>query len=156
MTVVEERKQNLVMNAIGMFDGKSKEEANKVFEGLTITKITKAMMAVYIKNYATEEDKEWIKGDFKKASYKKAYKEVSTVCVDANGVPIHKKNKNGEVIVKRARVKSITGETYDKFDLSGARKEFVKHFNLTLAANPFKVKEKRTEKLFDEFDGLFD
>ena len=133
------------------------EDANAyIEENLMITEITKAFMAAYIKKFATtKEDKIWVKEDFKKASTKTATKKVSTICMGGNNVPIHKKNSKGEYVVKKVRVDAITGETYETFNLSGARAAFVEHFGITPKPNRFTPKAKRTTKAYDEFEDLF-
>ncbi len=157
MSKVEDKRKAALKAATDLFSDMDKEQANDYFKNnLMITQITKAHMAAYIKKYATKEDADWIKGDFKKASYKTVKKQVTTVCIGANGVPLHKQDKKtGKIVPVRKRVDSITGETITKFDLSGARKEFIKHFGITPKDNKFKAKEKRTEAIFDEFDGIF-
>lgn len=157
MSKIEDDKREALSKATELLSDKTQEEANAyIKENLMITQITKAFMAAYIKKYATsDEEKEWVKEDFKKASTKVATRKVSTVCVGANGVAIHKINKDGKAIPKTVRVDSITGETYTTFDLSGARKAFIEHFGITPKANKFTPKAKRTEPIFDEFDGLF-
>ena len=121
-----------------------------------ITEITKAFMAAYIKKFATSaEDKKWVKEEFKKASTKTATKKVTTVCMGANGVPIHKINKKGQAVTKTVRVDAITGETYETFNLAGARAEFVAHFGITPKANKFTPKSKRTTVKYDPFADLF-
>ena len=72
-----------------------------------------------------------------------------------NNVPIHKKNSKGEYVVKKVRVDAITGETYETFNLAGARAEFVAHFGITPKANKFTPKSKRTTVKYDPFADLF-
>ena len=157
MSKLEEKRKLQLAEATELFKDMKQEEANKYFtEKLMITDITKAHMAAYIKKFAKKEDAEWIKKDFKKACTKTVKKQVNTVCTDANGLPLHKVNKNtGKVVPVVKRVDSITGETIERFDLAGARAAFVEHFGITPKASTFKVKPKRTEKIFDEFDGIF-
>lgn len=157
MSKIEDNKRKALKEATELLKDKTQEEANNyIAENLMITQITKAFMAAYIKKYATsDEDKNWIKEDFKKASEKTVTRKVSTVCVDANGDAIYKINKHGQAIPKTIRVNSITGEKYTTFDFRGARKAFIEHFDITPKDNKFKPKAKRTEPIFDEFDGLF-
>ena len=157
MSKMEDKKREALAKATELFANMEQEEANNYFtENTMITQITKAQMAAYIKKFATSEaDKKWVKEDFKKASTKTATRKVQTVCTGANGVAIHKLGKNGKSIPKTVRVDSITGETYETFDLSGARKAFVEHFNIIPKANKFKAKEKRETPIFDEFADLF-
>ena len=157
MSKLEDKRKAALAEATELLKDMKQEEANAyISENLMITQITKGFMAAYIKKFATSaEDKKWVKDDFKKASTKTVTKKVTTVCMGANGVPIHKLNKDGKAIAKTVRVDSVTGETYETFDLSGARAEFVKHFGITPKANKFTPKAKRTEPIFDEFDGIF-
>ena len=158
MTKQEKKRKEALAAATELFGGMTQEQANAYFtKNLMITEITKAHMAAYIKKYATkEEDQAWIKGDFKKKSHKNVKKQVNTVCTDANGLPLHKiDKKTGKVKPVVKRVDSITGETITRFDLSGARKEFISHFRITPKESKFKVKPKRTEAVFDEFADIF-
>ena len=157
MSKLEDKRKAALAEAAELLKDMKQEEANAyISENLMITQITKGFMAAYIKKFATSaEDKKWVKEEFKKASTKTATKKVTTVCMGANGVPIHKLNKDGKAIAKTVRVDSVTGETYETFDLAGARAEFVKHFGITPKANKFTPKAKRTEPVFDEFDGIF-
>lgn len=156
-TKQEEKRKEALAAAIELFKGMTQEQANAYFtENLMITQITKAHMAAYIKSYATAADQAWIKGDFKKASHKNVKKQVNTVCTDANGIPLHKiDKKTGKVKPVVKRVDSVTGETITKFDLSGARKEFISHFGISPKENKFIAKAKRTEAVFDEFADIF-
>lgn len=158
MSVLEEKRQKALADATELFKDKSKEAADAyISENLMITQISKAIMAAYIKKYATSKaEQKWVKEDFKKASTKIATRKVQTVCVDNKGEAIRKMNKDGKAIAKTMRVEVANGEKYETFNLSGARKEFINHFNITPKANKFKTKEKREGKIFDEFDGLFD
>jgi hypothetical protein len=157
MSKLEDKRKAALSEATELLKDMKQEEANAyISENLMITQITKGFMAAYIKKFATSaEDKKWVKEEFKKASTKTATKKVSTVCMGANGVPIHKKNSKGEFVPKKVRVDAITGETYETFNLSGARKAFVEHFGITPKANKFTPKAKRTEPIFDEFADLF-
>ena len=150
-------KKAAVAKAIEFMQNKKQEEVNTyITKNVMITEITKAFMAAYIKTFATSEtDKEWIKEDFQKEAYKTAKRKVQTVCTGANGIAIHKLNAEGKVIAKTVRVDSITGETYKTFNLSGARKEFIAHFNITPKDNKFKARAKRDSKEYDEFADLF-
>ncbi len=157
----EEIKKASVDKAINFLKDKSQEQANSYIEkNVMLSKITKAFMVAYIKTYATsEEEKKWVREDFQKKSYKQANRQVQTVITDVNGIIVHKpgKGKNlGKAVPRTARVDVITGETYTKFDLSGARKEFINHFGIKVKEPKFTPKEKRTDKVYDEFDGLFD
>ena len=156
-TKQEEKRKAALAAATDLFDSMTQEQANAYFtENLMITQITKAHMAAYIKKYATKKDQEWIKKDFKKASYKTVKKQVNTVCTDESGIPLHKVDKKtGKVVPVVKRVNSITGETIERFDLAGARKEFVSHFGITPKENKFTAKAKRTEAVFDEFADIF-
>lgn len=157
-TKQEEKRKEALAAATELFEGMTQEQANAYFtENLMITQITKAHMAAYIKKYATKKsDQAWIKGGFKKSSYKEVKKQVNTVCTDANGVPLHKiDKKTGKVKPVVKRVDSVTGETITRFDLSGARKEFISHFGITPKENKFTAKAKRTEAVFDEFADIF-
>lgn len=157
MSKLEDKRRAALAEAAELLKDMKQEEANAyITENLMITQITKGFMAAYIKKFATSaEDKKWVKEEFKKASTKTATKKVSTVCMGANGVPIHKINKKGQAVAKTVRVDAVTGETYETFDLAGARAEFVKHFGITPKANKFTPKAKRTEPVFDEFDDIF-
>ena len=157
MSKLEDKRKAALAEAAELLKNMKQEEANAyISENLMITQITKGFMAAYIKKFATSaEDKKWVKEEFKKASTKPATKKVTTVCMGANGVPIHKLNKDGKAIAKTVRVDSVTGETYETFDLSGARAEFVKHFGITPKANKFTPKTKRTTQKYDEFADLF-
>ena len=157
----EEIKKASVDKAINFLKDKSQEQANSYIEkNVMLSKITKAFMVAYIKTYATsEEEKKWVREDFQKKSYKQANRQVQTVITDVNGIIVHKpgKGKNlGKAVPRTARVDVITGETYTKFDLSGARKEFINHFGIKVKEPKFTPKAKRTDKVYDEFDGLFD
>lgn len=157
MSKLEDKRKAALAEAAELLKDMKQEEANAyITENMMITQITKGFMAAYIKKFATSaEDKKWVKEEFKKASTKTATKKVTTVCMGANGVPIHKINKKGQAVAKTVRVDAVTGETYETFDLSGARKAFVEHFGITPKANKFTPKAKRTEPVFDEFDGIF-
>lgn len=153
----EALKRAAVKKALDFFGNLTQDAANDyIAKNVRATEITKALMAAYIKTYAnTEDEKVWVKGEFKKASTKTATKKVSTVCMGGNGLPIHKINKNGKAVAKTVRVDSITGETYETFDLSGARKEFIAHFKITPLASKFTPKAKRKTEVYDEFADLF-
>ena len=155
--VKEAVKRAAVEKAMAFLKDMKQDDTNAyITENVMVTEITKAFMAAYIKKYATSaEDKKWVKNEFKAASTKIVPKKVATVCMGANGVPIHKLNKEGKPIAKTVRVDSVTGETYETFDLSGARAEFVKHFGITPKANKFTPKTKRTTEKYDEFADLF-
>lgn len=157
MSKLEDKRKAALAEAAELLKDMKQEEANAyISENMMITEITKGFMAAYIKKFATSaEDKKWVKEEFKKASTKTATRKVTTVCMGANGVPIHKINKKGQAVAKTVRVDAVTGETYETFDLSGARKAFVEHFGITPKANKFTPKAKRTEPVFDEFDGIF-
>ena len=157
MSKLEDKRKAALAEAAELLKDMKQEEANAyITENMMITQITKGFMAAYIKKFATSaEDKKWVKEEFKKASTKTATKKVTTVCMGANGVPIHKINKKGQAVAKTVRVDAVTGETYETFDLAGARAEFVKHFGITPKANKFTPKAKRTEPIFDEFDDIF-
>lgn len=157
MSKLEDKRRAALAEAEELLKDMNQEEANTyITENMMITQITKGFMAAYIKKFATsDEDNKWVKDEFKKASIKTNTKKVTTVCMGANGVPIHKLNKDGKAIAKTVRVDSVTGETYETFDLSGARKAFVEHFGITPKANKFTPKAKRTEPIFDEFADLF-
>lgn len=158
MSKIEDARKKALKEAVELFADRTQEEANAYFtEKLMITQITKAHMAAYIKKYATgKEDKEWVKKEFKAASEKKQKKQVSTVKLDGEGNPVYKVDrKTGKVKPAVIRVDSPTGEVITTFDLSGARAEFIKHFNITPKANKFTPKAKRTEAKFDEFADLF-
>ena len=157
MNKIEKAKKKAMEEAVAKFETMTQEQANNyISENYMITQLTKALMAAYIKKYATsDEEMKWRKEVFKKASTKIAKRKVQTVCTGANGVAIHKLNEKGQAIAKTVRVDSITGETYETFNLSGARKAFVEHFNLTLLDNRFTPKAKREEPIFDEFADLF-
>ena len=149
-------KRASVEKATNFLKDMKQEEANEYIENnVMITEITKAFMAAYIKKFATSNaDKIWVKEAFKAASTKTETKKVSTVCMGANGVPIHK-IKDGKAVAKTIRVDAVTGETYETFNLSGARAEFVAHFGITPKANKFTPKSKRTTEKYDEFADLF-
>ncbi|MBO5413343.1 MAG: hypothetical protein J6A29_03460 [Clostridia bacterium] len=155
MTKIEEQRKQAIKNAEAILEGKSQEEANiYISENLTTVAITKAFIAVYIKKYANEEkDKKWINDIFYKACYKEKEKKALTLCIDADNNPIYKMNKKGKAIPKKKKVN--TTETQVVFDISGARKAFIEYFNITTKENAFKVKEKRTTKVIDEFEGIF-
>lgn len=155
--VKEATKKAAVAKAVEFLKDMKQEDANAyIEENLMITEITKAFMAAYIKKFATtKEDKIWVKEEFKKASTKTATKKVSTICMGGNNVPIHKKNSKGEYVVKKVRVDAITGETYETFNLAGARAAFVEHFGISPKPNKFTPKAKRTTKEYDEFADLF-
>ena len=157
-TSKENERKAALAAAVDLFSKMDQKQANHYFtDNLMITQITKAHMAAYIKQYATsEDDQKWVKGDFKKASYKTVKKQVNTVCVDANGVPLHKiSKKTGKAIPVVKRVDSVTGETIERYDLAGSRKEFISHFDITPKENKFTAKPKRTEAIFDEFADIF-
>ena len=157
LTKKEKKRIEALEKATKLLKDKSKEEANKyIEENMKITDITKGFISAYIRKYATEKDKEWFKKDFRKASTKKVKKQVSTIVMGENNTPVYKKDKKGNIVPKRKRVDSITGEVYERFDISGARKEFIDHFDIITKANDFVVKEERKVKYFDEFDGLFE
>jgi hypothetical protein len=152
----EAEQRAAVAKALEFLKDKKQEEANAyIAKNCMITEITKPFMAAYIKTYATEEDADWIKGDFKKASTKVQTRKVTTVCMGANNIPIHKINKKGQAVTKTVRVDAITGETYETFNLAGARAEFVAHFGITPKANKFTPKSKRTTVKYDPFADLF-
>lgn len=153
----EALKRAAVAKAMVFLKDMTQEEANAyIAKNLMITEITKAFMAAYIKKFATtKEDEIWVKEEFKKASTKIATKKVSTICMGGNHLPIRKENSKGEVVNKTVRVDAITGETYETFNLSGARTAFVQHFGITPKENRFTPKAKRTTKPYDEFDDLF-
>lgn len=152
----EDIRKASVKKAADFLKGKKKEEADAyITENVTKVKLSKALMSAYIKTYSTEADKEWVKSDFKAASTKTVKKKVTTVVTDANGGVVHTVDKNGKAVPKKARVDSFTGETYETFDLSGARDAFIEHFEITTKANKFVVKPKRTTKVYDEFDDIF-
>ena len=155
--VKEAEKKAAVAKAEAFLKDMKQEEANAyIAENLMITEITKAFMAAYLKKFATtKEDKIWVKEDFKKASVKTATKKVSTICMGGNNIPIHKKNSKGEFVPKKVRVDAITGETYETFDIAGARAAFVEHFGIKPKPNRFTPKAKRTTKPYDEFADLF-
>ena len=157
MSKLEDKRKAALAEAAELLKDMKQDEANAyISENLMITQITKGFMAAYIKKFATSaEDKKWVKGDFKAASTKVATKKVSTVCMGANGVPIHKINKKGQAVAKTVRVDAVTGETYETFNLSGARAEFVAHFGITPKANKFTPKAKRTTEKYDPFADLF-
>ena len=157
MSKLEDKRKAALAEAAELLKDMKQEEANAyITENMMITQITKGFMAAYIKKFATSaEDKKWVKEEFKKASTKTATKKVTTVCMGANGVPIHKINKKGQAVAKTVRVDAVTGETYETFDLSGARAEFVAHFGITPKANKFTPKAKRTTEKYDEFADLF-
>ena len=157
-TKKEEQRKAALAAATNLFKDMTQEQANAYFtENLMITQITKAHMAAYIKQYATKEAEQvWIKDAFKKASHKEVKKQVNTVCTDANGIPLYKVDKkSGKVKPVVKRVDSATGETITRFDLSGARKEFISHFGITPKENNFTAKAKRKEAVFDEFADIF-
>ncbi len=154
--VKEAQQRAAVAKALEFLKDKKQEEANAyIAKNCMITEITKPFMAAYIKTYATEEDADWVKGDFKKASTKMETRKVSTICMGANGVPIHKIGKDGKAVPVKKRVDAITGETYETFNLAGARAEFVAHFGITPKANKFTPKAKRTTEKYDPFADLF-
>ena len=157
MSKLEDKRKAALAEAAELLKDMKQEEANAyITENMMITQITKGFMAAYIKKFATSaEDKKWVKEEFKKASTKTATKKVTTVCMGANGVPIHKINKKGQAVAKTVRVDAVTGETYETFNLSGARAEFVAHFGITPKANKFTPKAKRTTEKYDEFADLF-
>jgi hypothetical protein len=157
MSKLEDKRKAALAEAAELLKDMKQEEANAyITENMMITQITKGFMAAYIKKFATSaEDKKWVKEEFKKASTKTATKKVTTVCMGANGVPIHKINKKGQAVAKTVRVDAVTGETYETFNLSGARAEFVAHFGITPKANKFTPKTKRTTEKYDEFADLF-
>ena len=153
----EQKRKEAVKEAVRLFDGMDQETANKYFtDNFMITQITKAHMAAYIKKFTDKAaDAEWLE-TFKKASYKEVPKQYATVCLDKDNNPImvlSKKTGKGKPKVKR--VDSSTGEMITQFNLNGARKEFLKHFNIKPKANKFTPKEKRTEKVYDEFADIF-
>jgi len=158
MSKLEDKRRAELEKAIELFADKTQEEANDYLKKeVKLQQLSKAMMSAYIKKYAdSEEEIKWVKGEFKKASYKEEVKKNRTVCTDAKGGVVHKLNKEGKVIPKYVYVEAFGQEKYPKFNLSGARKEFIKHFNIELKDSGFTPKEKRTEKIFDVFDGLFD
>lgn len=157
LTKKEKARIEALEKATELLKDKSKEEADKyINENMKMTDITKGFISAYIRKYATEKDKEWFKKDFHKASIKKVKKQISTIVMGENNTPIYKKDKKGNIVPRTKRVDSITGEVYERFDISGARKEFIKHFNIITKANNFVVKEKRNDNYFDEFDGLFE
>ena len=157
MSKLEDKRKAALAEAAELLKDMKQEEANAyISENLMITQITKGFMAAYIKKFATSaEDKKWVKEEFKKASTKTATKKVTTVCMGANGVPIHKINKKGQAVAKTVRVDAVTGETYETFDLAGARAAFVEHFGISPKPNKFTPKAKRTTKEYDEFADLF-
>lgn len=158
MSKVEDKRRAAMKAATDLFANMEQEEANNYFtENLMITQITKAHMAAYIKKYVTTDaDKKWTQEEFKKASFKTVPKQVNTVCVDASGIPLRKYDKKtGKAIPVTKRVNSVTGEMITRYDLSGARKEFISHFGITPKANKFTAKAKRTEAIFDEFADIF-
>ena len=157
MSKLEEKRKAEMKAAIELLKDMKQEEANAyVTQKYMITEITKAFMAAYIKKFATSpEEQKWVKEEFKQAATKTVKKKVTTICMGANNVPIHKLNKDGKAVPKKVRVDAVTGETYQAFDLSGARKAFIEHFGITPKANRFTPKPKRTEKVYDEFDGIF-
>lgn len=157
MTKQEERKKNAVAEAEKLFESMTREQANQYFtDNLTMTQITKAHMAAYLKKFATtKEEQEWYKGDFYKASFEIVKRKEDTICTDANGEIIYKLNKEHRVIPKSIRVDSKTGETYARYSIIKARKAFIEHFNITPKNSKFKPKAKRVEDRYDEFDGLF-
>lgn len=150
-------KKAAVAKAIEFMQNKKQEEVNTyITKNVMISEITKAFIAAYIKTFATSEtQQEWVKGDFKKEAYKIAKRKVQTVCTGANGIAIHKLNAEGKAVPKYVRVDSITGETYKTFSLSGARKEFIRYFNIIPKDNKFKARAKRESNEFDEFADLF-
>ena len=156
MTKIEEKRKAAMEEARQLLKDMKQDEANAyVSENFTKTDIKKAFMAAYIEKFSKKEDRKWFEEDFKKAATKTVKKMVSTVCTDANGIVIHKEGKDGKAIPKTARVPAIGGETYEKFDINGAREAFLEHFGITPKASKFVPKAKRTEKVYDEFDGLF-
>ena len=157
MTKAEEKRKEALKEATEIFADKTKEQANKyIAENITTTKLTKALMASYIKKFATAEDKKWYKETFVPNSKTTTTRKVKTVCVDNKGVPIRKLNKKGEAVVETARVERLGGETYEKFDISKARSLFMEHFGITTKAGKFTPKAKREEPKFDEFADMFD
>lgn len=155
--ISEAIKKAAVEKAVAFMKDKEQSEVNEYIKAnLMITEITKAFMAAYIKKFAvSEESKSWVKNDFKKASTKTATRKVSTVCMGLNGVPVHKIKEDGSAAVVYKRVDAITGETYETFDLSGARNAFIKYFEITPKENKFTPKAERKTKKYDEFDDLF-
>lgn len=158
MSELENKRKAALKEATELFKDMSLKEAKAYFtKNLMITQITKAHMAAFIKKFAeSDEEKAWVKNNFKKASVKTVKKQVNTVCTDANGIPLHKiDKKTGKVKPVVKRVDSITGEEIEQFNLAGARKAFVEHFGIEPKANKFTAKPKRTEAVFDEFSDLF-
>lgn len=155
--ISEAIKKAAVQKAIAFMSDKEQDDVNKYIESnLMITEITKAFMVAYIKKFAvSDKDQKWIKEDFKKASTKTATKKVSTVCMGLNGVPVHKIKKDGTATVVYKRVDAITGETYETFNLAGARNAFIEYFKITPKPNKFTPKAERQTKKYDEFDDLF-
>lgn len=157
MTKAEEKAIKEFADYTAMLEPMTQQEANDfIAKTYMKTEIKKTFMAAYIKKFATSAaDAAWVKKDFKKASFKKTVRKVKTVCTDANGVAIHKLNKDGKVIVQTAMVERVDSATYDKYDLNGAREAFLDHFGISTKENAFTPKAKRTEPKFDPFADIF-
>ena len=154
MSKHEDRARQDLEKYLEIFKGcKTEADAKKfIKENLYKLSITKGCIAAYITVFHKEEDNSW----FKKAAYVKENKYAYTNCVDAEGNIIYTKKTNkktGKAIPKTKKVAIAGEQVVYKHNL--ARTAFLEKYNIEVKDTGFKAKEKRTEKQFDVFEGLF-
>jgi hypothetical protein len=157
MSKLEDKRKESVKKYQDIFKEMKQEEANNYITAeVTITKISKGLMAAYIQKYATKaEDQKWVNEEFRKAAYKKVPKTTTTVIMDDKGNAVYKVTKSGKTIAAKKKVALAGSEMVKQFNIAGARKEFISHFSITPKESVFKPKAKRSEDIYDEFAGLF-
>lgn len=154
MNKQEQKAKKDLENYLAIFNGcKSEEDAKKYIKAnLYKLSITKGCIAAYIKVFHGKEDNTWLKD----AAYVKEQKYAYTPCVDAEGNIIYSKKiskKTGKALPKTKKV-AIAGEQI-VYKHNEARKAFMEKYGIEVKDTGFKARDKRTEKQFDVFEGLF-
>ena len=154
MSKQEDKAKKDLQKYLDIFKECKSEEAAKEYikENLYKLSITKGCIAAYITVFHKAEDNSWLK----KAAYVKEQKYAYTPCVDTEGNIIYTKKiskKTGKVLPKTKKV-AIAGEQV-VYKHNKAREAFMNQYGIEVKDTGFKAREKRTEKQFDIFEGLF-
>lgn len=131
---------------IAKFKGMKEAEAVKSFEEVYKVKLSKNLMAAFIKTYHAEDLSKFVAA----ATVKKKKYIYSVKVIDGKIIYKNKTNKaTGKPIAERVKV--YTGETEKKFDINVARNNFVSDYKITLKDTGFKP-NKGGEAVFNPFD----
>jgi hypothetical protein len=149
MTKQEQKDKTEKEKYLALFADMDEKKAKKyIKENIYKVKLSKGLIAAYVNTYS-KDDSAWISEAY---VTKPRYKRSAQVGIDGKIVYSGKQSKKGKALPRTEKV--YTGETYKAYDMSILRKLFIDKYKIEFKPTNFEAKQKRTEPVYDVFEGL--